>query len=62
MDISELSKIEKSVKDEMASIDAHEAAAKSWLAANYQYAIAIAVGSLVLGVSIGFKIGAHIHV
>lgn len=62
MDTPELSKIEKSVKDDIASIDAHEAAAKSWLASNYEYAIAIAVGSLVLGMSIGFKIAAHVHV
>jgi hypothetical protein len=35
--------------------------AKSWLSKNWQYAVAFMVGGLFLGLSIGLKIGAHLH-
>lgn len=62
MDTPELSKIEKSVTDTIASLEAHDTAAKSWLSQNWQYAVAISAGSLILGMSIGMKIGAHVHI
>ena len=61
MDTPELSKIEKSVTDTIASLEGHEAAAKSWLSQNWQYVVAISVGAMTLGVSIGMKIASHIH-
>ena len=61
MDTPELSKVETTVKADVAEVKTDEAAAKSWLAANYHYALAIAIGALILGVSIGFKLGMHQH-
>ena len=64
MDTPELSKIETATKKDIASVEAagrtaeaDAEAAKSWLSKNWQYATAIAIGSLTLGVCIGM----HIH-
>lgn len=60
---SDLSKIETDAKKDIASVEAaartaaaDAEAAKSWLSRNWQYATAIAVGGLTLGVCIGMHV------
>lgn len=65
MNIPELSKDEATIAAkataDLAEAKAAEAAVKSWFEANWQYAVAIAVGFLFLGTAIGIKIGEHVH-
>lgn len=51
----------KKGETELVVIEKDAAATKTWLATNWQYAVAFTIGGLFLGLSIGIKIGSHLH-
>jgi hypothetical protein len=59
-----MDKIQTAVADVKADVKTAETdatAVKSWIALNWHYAFAFAVGGLFLGAAIGIKIGSHLH-
>lgn len=51
----------KKGETELETIEKDATATKTWLATNWQYAVAFTIGGLFLGLSIGIKIGTHLH-
>jgi adenine/guanine phosphoribosyltransferase-like PRPP-binding protein len=57
----DLPQLETKVNGDIAEVSTEAVAVESWIKANWQYAVAIAVGALILGVAFGYRLGVHAH-